>query len=239
MSTQQPKIELHTYFRSSCSARIRIALYLKGLTFTPHYVHLVKGEQLSAEYAALNPSATVPTIAFSSQNEGGEDVSFVLTQSMAILEYLEERFPAPEHAALLPSKAEDRARVRQLCNILACDVQPLTNLKMLKAVKDFARAAGQDPEVAGPEWQKRIMTEGIKAYEAVVSNTAGRYSVGDSFSMADVCLVPAIDGAVRFGVDMELFPTVKRVGGELDKVEAVVKGGWRTQGDTPEEFRIR
>ncbi|EPS43246.1 hypothetical protein H072_2748 [Dactylellina haptotyla CBS 200.50] len=231
----QPNITLHTYFRSSCSARVRIALNLKGLTFTPHYIHLVKSEQCSPEYTSINPSATVPTITFT-QDEESQD-SFVLTQSMAILEYLEEKFPPPAYTPLLPTNPEHRARVRQLCNIIACDIQPLTNLKMLKSMKEYAKAAGQDPDVAGPEWQKKIMTEGFRAYEAICKKSVGKYSVGDELSMADVCLMPAIDGAVRFGVDMEEFETVKRVWSELDKVEAVVKGGWRVQGDTPADLR--
>ncbi|KAK6539928.1 hypothetical protein TWF694_008763 [Orbilia ellipsospora] len=233
----QPNITLHTYFRSSCSARVRIALNLKNLTFSPLYVNLLKSEHCSPSYACVNPSATVPTITFSQDEES--QVSFVLTQSIAILEYLEEKFPAPQYTALLPSNPEQRARVRQLSNIIACDIQPLTNLKMLKNVKEFAKMAGQDPDVAGPEWQKRIMTEGFRAFEAVVKGTAGKFSVGDEISMADVCLMPAIDGAVRFGVDMEEFETVKRIWGNLEAVEAVVKGGWRVQGDTPDDLRVK
>ncbi|KAF3929548.1 hypothetical protein ABW19_dt0205068 [Dactylella cylindrospora] len=228
-----PEITLHTYFRSSCSARVRIALNLKGLPYNSKFIHLLKGEQSSPEYKSLNPSCGVPTITFS-QNEPDD---FILTQSMAILEYLEEAFPSPEYTALLPSSPRDRARVRQLCNIVACDIQPLTNLKMLKKVKQFARDAGNDPEVVGPEWQKSIMADGLRAYEAIVKNTAGKYSVGDEISMADCCLLPAIDGAVRFGVDMQEFETIGRVWENLEKVEEMVKGGWRMQGDTPQEFR--
>ncbi|KAK6524964.1 hypothetical protein TWF281_011854 [Arthrobotrys megalospora] len=233
--SSQPNITLHTYFRSSCSARVRIALHLKGLTYTPVYIHLLKGEQSSQPYTSLNPSGTVPTITFSPDEE--QAVSFVLTQSIAILEYLDEKFPAPEYTPLLPKNPEDRARVRQLCNIIACDVQPLTNLKMLKQVKKFAEDAGMNPDVAGQEWQKKIMTEGFRAYEAVASKTAGKYSVGDDISMADVCLMPAIDAAVRFGVDMDEFESVGRVWRALEEVEAVKKGGWRAQGDTPEDLR--
>ena len=96
-----------------------------------------------------------------------EEEDFILTQSMAILEYLEEIYPSPQYTALLPASPKDRAHVRQLCNIIACDVQPLTNLKMLKHIKQFAKDAGKDPEAAGPEWQKTIMTQGFIAYEAI------------------------------------------------------------------------
>lgn len=216
-----------------------MALYWKGLAFTPVYIHLLKDDQFSEPYVALNPSKAVPTITFSpNENDTqSEPVTFVLTQSMAILEYLEEKFPAPEYPSLFPTNLEDRARVRQLSHIVACDIQPLTNLKMLKQVKKFAQEAGKDPETAGPEWQKRNLAEGLRAFEAVVSKTAGKYSVGDIVTMADFCLVPTIDGAVRFGVDMSEFETIGRVWRALEEVEAVQKGGWRTQGDTPEEFR--
>ncbi|KAK6332108.1 hypothetical protein TWF718_002642 [Orbilia javanica] len=237
--SSQPKITLYTYFRSSCSARVRMALHWKGLEFTPVYIHLLKNDQFSQTYAALNPSKAVPTIVFSPNEDDSqsEPVTFVLTQSVAILEYLEERFPAPKYPALFPTNIEDRARVRQLSQIVACDIQPITNLKMLKEVKKFATEAGKDPEAAGPEWQKRHMAEGLKAYETVVSKTAGKYSVGDTVTLADFCLVPTIDGAVRFGVDMSEFETIGRVWQALEEVEAVKKGGWRAQGDTPEEFR--
>ncbi|KAK6497442.1 hypothetical protein TWF481_011851 [Arthrobotrys musiformis] len=108
---------------------------------------------------------------------------------------------------------------------------------MLKQIKQFAKEVGKDPEVEGREWQRRNMAEGMRAYEAIVAKSAGRYSVGDTITMADFCLVPTIDGAVRFGVDMGEFETIGRIGRALEEVEAVKKGGWRTQGDTPEEFR--
>ncbi|KAF3104036.1 hypothetical protein TWF569_003299 [Orbilia oligospora] len=237
--SSQPKITLHTYFRSSCSARVRMALHLKGLTFTPVYIHLLKDDQFSESYVALNPSKAVPTITFSpNENDTeSEPVAFVLTQSVAILEYLDERFPAPEYPALLPKNLEDRARVRQLSHIVACDIQPLTNLKMLKEIKKFAGEAGKNPDTAGPEWQRRNLAEGLRAFEAVVSKTAGKYCVGDTVTMADFCLIPTIDSAVRFGVGMGEFETIGRIWRALEEVEAVQKGGWRTQGDTPEEFR--
>ncbi|KAF3309671.1 hypothetical protein TWF173_010652 [Orbilia oligospora] len=218
--SSQPKITLHTYFRSSCSARVRMALHLKGLTFTPVYIHLLKDDQFSQSYVALNPSKAVPTITFSpNENDTESDpVAFVLTQSVAILEYLDERFPAPEYPALLPKNLEDRAR-------------------MLKEIKKFAEEAGKNPDTAGPEWQRRNLAEGLRAFEAVVSKTAGKYCVGDTVTMADFCLIPTIDSAVRFGVDMGEFETIGRIWRALEEVEAVQKGGWRTQGDTPEEFR--
>ncbi|KAK6346361.1 hypothetical protein TWF730_010687 [Orbilia blumenaviensis] len=236
MSTQ-PEITLHTYFRSSCSARIRIALHLKGLKYTPVYIHLLKGEQSSEPYTSLNPSCTVPTITFSSSNREEPVVSFVLTQSMAILEYLDEKFPAPDYTPLLPSGYEDKARVRQLYNIIACDMQPLMNLDTLKQVKKIAEDSRKEVDATAREWQQRICKRGFGAYETLVSKTAGKYSFGDTITMADVCLAPAVDSALRFGVDMSKFETTERVWRALEEVEAFKKGGWRAQGDTPEELR--
>ncbi|KAK6353123.1 hypothetical protein TWF696_005113 [Orbilia brochopaga] len=236
-----PDITLHTYFRSSCSARVRMALNLKGLSYTPVYIHLLKNEQSSAEYTTVNPLGAVPTITFTTGSEAsGKKDTFVLTQSIAILEYLEETFPSPHYRSLLPSTAAARARVRQLCNIIACDVQPVTNLRILRDVKALATAAGRDAESAGTEWQQKHMAAGLAAYEDVLSRqgTAGRYSVGDEITMADLCLLPAVDAAERFGVDVAgRFPAVERVRRALEQVDEIVRGGWRAQGDTPAEFR--
>src|SRR5947209_2161063 len=128
MSTDSlPKITLHTYFRSSCSARVRIALHHKGLPFTSSYVHLLKDQHTSPDYAALNPSKLVPTLTITSENDGLEPL--VLMQSVAIMEYLEERFPSPHYPSLLPptTLVVQRAKVRQLVNIISCDIQPVTN----------------------------------------------------------------------------------------------------------------
>ncbi|KAJ6256030.1 hypothetical protein Dda_9122 [Drechslerella dactyloides] len=238
MAAETPEITLHTYFRSSCSARVRMALNLKKLPYTPVYIHLLKNEHSSPSYATVNPSGAVPTITFTSSSDKTD--TFVLTQSIAILEYLEETFPAPEYRALLPSSPVDRARVRQLCNIIACDVQPVTNLRILRDVKAFATAAGRDAEAAGVEWQQKYMDAGLAAYETVLTEgkTAGKYSVGDEITMADLCLLPAVDAAERFGVDVAgRFPAVERVRRALEEVDEVVRGGWRAQGDTPAEFR--
>ncbi|KAF3926141.1 hypothetical protein ABW21_db0201458 [Orbilia brochopaga] len=239
-----PDIKLHTYFRSSCSARVRMALNLKGLTYTPTYVHLLKNEQTSAAYTAVNPLGAVPTITFTTTNTTGinkkDETTFMLTQSLAILEYLDEAFPSPQYKALLPSDTISRARVRQICNIIACDIQPVTNLRILRDIKTLATAAGQDPDATGTEWQQKHMAAGLAACEEILKESAGKYSVGDMITMADLCLLPAIDGAERFGVDVAgRFPAVQRVRRALEAVEELVRGGWRAQGDTPAEFRVQ
>ncbi|KAF9888679.1 Glutathione S-transferase zeta-1 [Aspergillus nanangensis] len=220
-----PKITLYTYFRSSCSARLRIALNLKSLPYTPIAVNLLQGEQLSAENRTRNPSATVPTLIV---EHPGSTVT--ITQSLAALEYLDEAFPSATPALLPPtSDPEARATVRTLADIISCDVQPVTNLRILKRVAPFGvdRAA----------WSKELIEDGFTAYEAIASKTAGAFSVGDVITLADICLLPAAWGAQRSGVDMTAFPTIQRIVDRLELEEAVKKGHWTTQDDTPEDLR--
>lgn len=222
-----PKVTLYTYFRSSCSARLRIALNLKSIPYTPIAVNLLKGEQSSPENRALNPSGTVPTLIV--EHPSKDPVT--ITQSLAALEYLEEITPASSHALLPPaSNPEARAVVRTLAHIMSCDVQPVTNLRILKRVAPFGldRAA----------WSKELIEDGFRAYEAIAAKTAGVFSVGDSITMADVCLLPAVWGAERAGVKVEEFPTIHRVAQRLEEEDAVKRAHWRTQPDTPEEFRV-
>ncbi|PLB55565.1 maleylacetoacetate isomerase [Aspergillus steynii IBT 23096] len=224
-------ITLYTYFRSSCSARLRIALALKNLPYAAIPINLLKDEQHSAQNT-INPSATVPTliISSSSPNSTTNNTEVTITQSLAALEYLEEAFPATP--SLLPPVTDPstRALVRTLSHIIACDVQPVTNLRILKRVAPFGvdRAA----------WSKELIEDGFRAYEALAVGAAGKFSVGDAITMADVCLIPAVWGAQRVGVDLGMYPTIERVARNLEEVEAVKVGHWRTQEDTPEEFRV-
>jgi maleylacetoacetate isomerase len=217
-------ITLYTYFRSSCSARVRIALHLKGLAFTPVYVNLLKGEQSSAEHKEINPSGTVPALVI--KRDSAKPVT--ITQSLAALEYLDEAFP--NTLSLLPSDPATRATVRSLASIIACDVQPVTNLKILKRVAPL----GADRE----GWSRDLIEDGLRAYEAIAAKSAGKFSVGDTISLADVCLIPAAWGAERVGVDLKAFPVVNEIVRRLEEESAVKLGHWRNQGDTPEEFRI-
>lgn len=229
MSEEGIEFVLHTYFRSSCSARVRIALNLKKLPYKSVYVNLLAGEQRSADYATVNPSCLVPTFQHK-KGADGTDSNVCLTQSLAILEYLEEAFP--DKTALLPPATDPalRAEVRALANIIACDVQPVTNLRILSRI-DALGGNRQD-------WAKDLMTDGLKAYDRLAMRTSGRFSVGDSVTLADVCLVPAVWGAVRFGVDIDALPVVKRVFDELSQLEAVKKAHWKNQQDTPESLRV-
>ncbi|PLB41266.1 maleylacetoacetate isomerase MaiA [Aspergillus candidus] len=227
MSDSTPKITLYTYFRSSCSARLRIALNLKNIPYTPIPINLLKGEQRTATNTTLNPSATVPTLIAEHTTPAPKTVT--ITQSLPALEYLEEISTAP---SLLPpaSNPELRAVARTLANIIACDVQPVTNLRILKRVESY----GVDRTV----WAKELTEEGLRAYEAIAASVAGEFSVGDNITIADVCLLPAVWNAQRVGVDLEPFPVIQRVAARLEEVDAVKRGHWRTQADTPEEFRV-
>ena len=226
---QLPTYELYTYFRSSCSARVRIAAHIKGIPLHYNYILLLKSEQSSPDYRTVNPSESVPTLIVH-HPEGSKSS---IRQSVAALEYLEESHPEP---SLLPPRDDliARARVRELVDIIACDVQPVTNLRILSRVRKMSTV---NPS-AGQEWQKHFMTTGLTAYEEILaSGSTGKYSVGDVVTMADVCLSPAVDGAMRFGVELDKLPNVVRVYEALQGLEAFQKGGWRTQVDTPDEYR--
>lgn len=215
---------LYSYFRSSCSARLRIALNIKSIKYDMVYVNLLKNEQLSDEHKALNPSASVPVLI----NKASKGTPFKLGQSVAALEYLEEKHP---DVPMLPSTSdpEARAMVRTLVDIVCVDIQPPTNLRIMRRVRELGGSA--------EEWNLQLMTQGMAAYENVAAGTAGRYSFGDEVTLADACLIPAIWNAQRFGVDLKAFPTISRIVENLKDHPAVVKAHWQNQPDTPENLR--
>jgi maleylpyruvate isomerase len=183
-------MKLHGYFRSSASYRVRIALNFKGLhaEHLPH--HLRKGEQCAPAYLALNPQGFVPTLE--------DDAGAVLTQSLAIIEWLEETHPEPP---LLPKDSLKRARVRAFAMALACDTHPVQNLKVLGRL----RALGL-PEEQVTGWAAWANREGLAACETLVAHESGPFCFGAAPSMADLCLVPQLANARRFGVDVAAFP---------------------------------
>ena len=201
-------LTLYTYFRSSAAYRVRIALALKGLPYEAVPVHLVRGggEQLMPAYRAVNPAALVPAL---------QDDDAVLTQSMAILEYLEEAYPKP---ALLPTGALDRARVRALAMTVACDIHPLGNLRVLNYLTDTLGASDE----ARKAWAAHWIALGLGAFEQLLARGAatGVLCHGDAPGMADCCLVPQVFNARRFGVDLEQFPQVKRIAEHCDTLVA-------------------
>ncbi|KAI1619546.1 maleylacetoacetate isomerase [Exophiala viscosa] len=221
---------LYTYFRSSCSARVRIAARIKGIRLEYKYIHLVKGEQNAAEYTSLNPSESVPTLVVTNTKSGQEVAK--IRQSIAILEYFEESRPELPRLLPPPENSASRAKVRELVDIVSCDIQPVTNLRVLTFVKQL--------NVEAKVWQQHFMTLGFRAYEQLAKEYSGKYSVGDQLTLADCALAPAVDGALRFGVDVESdCPHVWKVWENLKAVEAFKKGRWDNQPDTPADLRTR
>jgi maleylacetoacetate isomerase/maleylpyruvate isomerase len=188
---------LYTYFRSSAAFRVRCALNLKGIAYTPEIVWLLTEEQKSDAYAAMNPQQLVPTFV----DDDGER----LAQSLAIIEYLDETRPGPK---LLPADPLERARVRSLSLLVACDIHPLNNLRILKYLK---QSLGIDqPRIDA--WYRHWCEEGLAAYERELADPrTGRYSHGDAVTLADCCIVPQIFNAQRFKVELAPFPRTLRV----------------------------
>lgn len=189
-------MKLHNYFRSSTSFRARIALNLKGLDYDYVSYHLRHGEQRSGKYLSVNPQGLVPALEL--------DDGKVIAQSMAILEYLDEAFPEP---ALLPKDPFDRALVRSLCYAIACDIHPINNLRVLKYLGD---PLGHDAEEVAT-WFRHWVTVEFDSLEPRLAETSGKYCVGDTVTMADICLVPQVINNTRFEVDMSRYPTINRI----------------------------
>ena len=183
-------MKLHGYFRSSAAYRVRIALNLKGLSteHLPH--HLRKGEQCTPAYLAINPQGLVPTL------EGDDGAA--LTQSLAIIEWLDETHPTPP---LLPKDPLRRARVRAFALAIACDIHPVQNLKVLARLRQLGLA-----EEKVTEWAAWTNREGLSACESLIRDEQGPFCFGASPTVADLCLVPQLANARRFGVDVAAFP---------------------------------
>ena len=198
-------MKLYTYCRSSAAFRVRIALNLKGLAYDPVFVHLPKGEHRRPEYAAVDPQALLPTLV---------DGERALSQSLAIIEYLEETRPEPP---LLPADALGRAHVRSLSLLVACEIHPLNNLRTLQHLK---RALGQNEEQINA-WYRHWIADGFGKLEAdLVRSGTGRFCHGASPTMADCCLVPQIFNAKRYQSDLAPYPTVTRIFDACMKLEA-------------------
>ena len=187
---------LHGYYRSSAAYRVRIALNLKGLQVEHRFVHLRRGEQRSEAYRGVNPQGLVPTLEVGDRR---------ITQSLAIIEYLEERHPLPP---LLPPGAEDRAWVRAVALAIACDIHPLDNTRVLQYLENTLGldAAKRDA------WYAHWIAEGFRAIERQLADRAdGRFAFGDAPGLADVCLVPQVANAGRVKLDMAPYPRIRAV----------------------------
>ncbi len=214
-------MRLYTYWRSSSAYRVRIALNLKGLDWTPVPVHLVRGggEQHAADFRAVNPQGLVPVL---------EDGGLPITESLAIIEYLEETRPEP---ALLPADAAGRARVRALALSIACGIQPVNNLRVLQYLDE---PLGLDAE-RRDAWYRHWVEEGFRALETQLASEAGtgRFCHGDTPGLADCCLVPQVYNARRYGCDLEAFPTLLRIDAACAELEAFQAAAPERQPDAP------
>lgn len=199
-------LELSTHFRSSSAYRVRIALHLKGLPHASRYVHLAHDEQRQPDYLRLNPQGMVPALI------DGPDV---VTQSLAIIEYLEELHPQPP---LLPASAVDRAWVRSLALQIAADIQPLNNLRVLRYLHHVA----QLDEAQRSTWIQHWIREGFLALEARLQRDSRRGSCcfGDAPGLADLCLVPQVYNARRFDCDLREFPLITRIAEHCENLPA-------------------
>ncbi|WP_299011496.1 maleylacetoacetate isomerase [uncultured Shewanella sp.] len=196
--------KLYGYWRSSAAYRVRIALNLKQITVEQLSVHLVKegGEQHKAAYLALNPQALVPSFVIKDETTAFE--SDTLTQSMAILEYLDEVYPQPP---LLPSSSVARAKVRAMAMSIACDIHPLNNLRVLQYLSNELNINDEKKRT----WYQHWIVQGFTALEAQLTQVSGQYCFGDTVSMADLCLVPQVYNAQRFDVDLTPYSNIMRV----------------------------
>ena len=208
-------MKLHGYFRSSASYRVRIALNLKGLSAEHLTHHLRKGEQRDPTYLAINPQALVPTLQ--------DDRGTILTQSLAIIEWLDEIHPQPP---LLPKDPLRRARVRAFAQVIACDTHPVQNLKVLARLRELGVS---EEQVTG--WAAWANREGLSACETLIAAEAGPFCFGTAPTIADLCLVPQLANARRFGVDVAAFPRLLRAEAASNNLKAFADAAPERQPD--------
>jgi maleylacetoacetate isomerase len=210
-------MKLYTFYRSSAAFRVRIALNLKGLTYESVPKHLRHAEHRKTEYLAINPQGLVPVL----EHDGA-----VLTQSLAIIEYLDERFPTPP---LLPRTPAERAQVRAMAQAIACEIHPLNNLRVLDYLREVL---GQDDDGVN-RWYRHWIAEGLRPLEELVRRQSGdgQYCFGNAVSLADVLLVPQMYNARRFKCDLTPFPTLVKISAHLEQLAAFAAARPEAQPD--------
>jgi maleylacetoacetate isomerase len=212
-------LTLHSYFRSSASYRVRIALNLKGLGYTTIPVHLLKGggQQHSSDYQRVNPAKLVPTLV---------DDGHAIGQSLAIMEYLDETHPEP---ALLPRDSLGRARVRGLAQSVACEIHPLNNLRVLQYLDNDLKV----DEATKATWYRHWITLGFTAIEAMLAKdpATGTFCHGNAPGLADCCLIPQIANSRRFDTPLEAFPTIRRIEEACLALDAFARAAPQLQPD--------
>ncbi|XP_055937497.1 maleylacetoacetate isomerase-like [Argiope bruennichi] len=211
----QAKPILYSYFRSSCSWRVRIALAFKNIDYEYKAINLLKGEQYSEEFLKINPCGSIPVLV---------DKGNVICSSSAILEYLEETVPS---APLLPSDPVSRAHVRAIEDSIVASIQPLQNVKVLKHVGAESQA-----------WGKHWIESGFKALEKILETTHGKYCFGDKVTFADVCLVPQVFNAKRFNVDMAPYPLIRQISSRLNELKEFKVSHPFVQPDCPDDLKV-
>jgi maleylacetoacetate isomerase len=222
--TTPPRFTLYSYWRTSATYRIRVALNLKGIAATEVNINLDAGEQRSEAFLKINPMGAIPALI---DNEGAQSQA-PLTQSQAILEFLEEAYPSP---ALLPADLHGRARVRSIAAMLAADTHPMFTPR----VKKYLTTTAKFDDVAWKAWQTQWFSTGLQALEArLVSDKAtGKFCHGDTITMADICLASIIVVMRVFKVEVANIPTVMRIMGECENLEAFAKADPRRQVGAP------
>ena len=209
-------MRLYSFFRSSAAYRVRIALNLKGVDYETVSVDLPGGRHREAEFLAVNPQATIPTL---------DDDGTILWQSLAIIDYLDVRFPAPR---LIPEEPVARAHTQALAQLIACEIHPLNNLRVLRYLREELTL----DEAAVAAWYSHWVAEAFGPLEQLVTRfSGGRFCYGDSVSVADVCLVPQVYNARRFNVDLSSYATLVRIADGLRSDSAFARAAPENQPD--------
>lgn len=215
---QAAAMKLYTYYRSTAAFRVRIALNIKGLAYESVSRHLRKGEHRTAEFFELNPQGLIPAL---------DDDGRIISQSLAIIEYLEEKYPEP---ALLPRDPADRASVRSLALAVACDMHPLNNLRVLNFLRDALRI---DEKIVHTTWYQHWIAEGFRALEEEAKRATGdgRHMFGNSVTLADVFIVPQMYNAARFKCDVTPYPTLRGICAYLETLPEFANAAPEAQPD--------